>query len=432
MFQPYLQKDVVAESPEILKLGLLFGEDVDATTKELPELLSFQHKLIQEYLAGVYIAENAKIDASFLTDAFQAWKNIKAHREVMLFACGILAESDDAHLLTDHVAKMLSEHIQINIDDGINLSCMFNKSPELDLFESFQEEGNVSTLNPYITQYPRCGRPLGEILSKTQTVVINHLDMNTKNDILHLSSSTANIIIVPKCTSLPLEQDREQQADIFHKLITALGSIKANVITIDNTNLPHLNVESILTQLRHFPQLRDLSMTNNKKEDLTKRVESWGLGAQLRSCQLVRVPLPRSAIDALSKCTYLKYLFICGSDLKSKLSTFMASPPPALGVLMLYDCSLEGADVDNISQAMREDKLPHLQILEAQCNPVGETAVNSLLEAIVTRPHRKMILDLTMTGLGKDGVCSALSESFVKGWLEKLAGTKIKIHLILN
>ena len=120
----------MAESPDILKLGLLFGEDVDVTTTDLPEVLSFQHKLIQEYLAAVYIAGNIKRDKSLLKNELSTWDKIKGHKEVVKFVCGMLGQND-ARPIINHVSMVLSELIEKEIDEGESIMRIPSGSLEL-------------------------------------------------------------------------------------------------------------------------------------------------------------------------------------------------------------------------------------------------------------------------------------------------------------
>ncbi len=428
----FFQKDVVAESPDILMLGLLFGEDIDATTTDLPEVLSFQHKLLQDYLAAVYIAERAKTDASFLPNLFPDFRQISVYRDVVQFACGILAETNDAHHLTDHVAKKINELAQYELDDGMELflgdqvsrSVVIYRPLPFELLATFQKEGRVSSLNPYIVEYPNGRHSLAEIMSQTQTVVIIKLD---NNDNLQLKPSPANVILGPQIAV------QAKDRDIFYQLITRLCSISANLTAFYNHQVQTCFQEiPMIRKLGSFPQLKYLSFTNfggidAENEAFTQSIGSWGPDAQLRYCYLGGIPLPKSAIDALSKCLHLHHLALYVSDLGGKLATFMASPPPGLRNLILYTCSLKSSDVHHIVEAVKEDRFPYLREVDLQCNPIGETAVNSLLEAIATRPHREISLKLDKTNHNENGKFCDFSETFVNKWSTNLIDTKINV-----
>ncbi len=103
------QNEIMKESSDLLTLGLLFGEDVDATSSDLPKVLSFQHKLIQEMVAAYYIAEQVKIDPSFLKTAFPTWEEVDKHRELVRFTCGLLANIDTMPVI-NYVGKLVLQN----------------------------------------------------------------------------------------------------------------------------------------------------------------------------------------------------------------------------------------------------------------------------------------------------------------------------------
>ncbi len=423
-----MQKDVIAESAEILKLGLLFGEDTEATTEDLPSVLSFQHKLLQEYLAAIFIAENAKLDktSTFLPQALPTWEIIEIHQEVVKFACGILAGTD-ASPITNHVSNVLAiKHIHDQLNSGIMPSILMEPSTIIDsrplsLLASFHKEGSVSTvINPHLCEYPACGQPLAEVLASTGLVYITDID---KNDSLQLSASHAQIIV-------KLKYGRR-----YGRLWQALHDISANVIALDLEDLRSKNV----TKLSHFFQLKYIKITSQYDyseavgEDLVQSIEAWGPQSQLTFCELWKVPISKSLMMALCKCSHLIHLHLAQCNLHDKLDVFMTTPPPALRKLILghfvWSCSLHGSDVDHITQAFIEERLTHLEELWISSNPVGEVAVGHLLKALIsTRPHTQFTLVLLGTGVDEDGECTPLSEQFVTEWNAKLTDTNINVR----
>ncbi len=400
------QTDVIAACPELLKLGLLFGEDVDATTTDLPEVLSFQHKLIQEYLAAVYIAENLSKGASgaFLAEAFPTWDVLETHREVVQFACGILA-MNDATVLTNYVAKVLHEYMLMQIDMGRALGrSQFRLTT---ILPQFQKEGAVPLVNPYLTQYPACGRPLAEVMANTKLVYITDVD---DNDTLQLNSNPAQIIVALAFSRLPIHSQK------FDRLWKALHVVPTNVIALSLDKVHSAN----RMKLACFSKLQYLEILNyynwrdivDKSEvtDLAFSIESWGPQAPLRYCHLsnkgelqytveskftelepsqlpIIPPLPRSMVKALSRCTNLKYLCLSGYTIRDRMSILMASPPPDLYVLHLAGCNLIESDINHIMQAFKDNKLTHLEELDISDNRVGVDDLHSVVEAISINSH---------------------------------------------
>ncbi len=405
-----LQKDVIAESEAILKLGLLFGEDTNATTEELPSVLSFQHKLLQEYLAAVYIVEYFKLETAetFLTEAFPTWEAIETHREVVQFCCGILAEID-ASPIANHVAKVQAQNINYGLNDGKRLHIDFS------ILKACQNEGSFSLLNPYLSEYPAHGLPLARVIANTELAYITYID---KNDTLDLTPSTAQIIV--KLGWVPSE---------FYKLWHALYSVHANVIALHLEDVRRKNV----TKLHHFPQLKYLELfgcdcSEEAMEDLAESINSWGPQPQLTYCKLDEVPISRSLMTALCKCTHLKHLDLTRCNLDGKLSVCMADPPHALRELILRECSLHGTDIDNITQSIRDGHLTSLQELDINKNPVGEVAVGHLLEALISiRPHTQLTLALGLTVVDENKKLTYLSKQFRTEWKTKPKHTNINV-----
>ena len=406
-----MQKDVIAESEEILKLGLLFGEDIQATTEDLPPVLSFQHKLLQEYLAAVYIADNSKVDTAFVTEAFLNWDKISIHREVVNFACGLLGDTD-ASPITNHAANILTQLLHDDINDGETPRIM-NYSKDFALLESFQKEGMVPT-----SEYPACGYPLAEVLASTELVYITDID---EKDTLDLNPGTAEIIV-------KLEEVERWKYD---RLWQALHTIPAIVIALHLVEIGSPNV----TKLSHFSDLKylfisDSNISEAAMEDLSESIEAWGPEPELMYCNLDTVPISSSVLTGLCKCTNLKHLDLEFCDLHSKLSVLMDNPAQGLKHLILVECSLHGDDVGHMTQAISEGRLTHLEELSIQGNPVGEVAMGNLLETLVlAKTYTELKLEVWDTGVSKYARYTALSDQFVNEWKAKLADTHIQVTL---
>ncbi len=393
----------------------MFGEDIDATTEDLPAVLSFQHKLLQEYLAAVYIAENVKQNTAdnFLEEAFPTWEKIESHREVVQFTCGILGETGASPVL-NHVAKCLAGHIHKKLNNAVD------HLPDTSILASCQKESGSFTINQHLSLYPSCNKPLDEVLANTELV---HIDDIAENDTLQLNPRSAQIIV--KLRSL----DSGMHDEKYDRLWEALHSAHANVIALDLWKITSTNV----TKLHNFPHIKHLSLRYSSSNDadmevLAESIESWGQQPQLTFCYLHYVPIPGSLMTALCKCTKLLSLALQSCNLYGNLSVLMASPPQ-LRELHLDGCSLCGADVDHITEAIRDGRLNHLLMLNINFNHVGEEAVGSLLEALIsTRPHTQIKLHLHHTGKDDDDLLSCLSDEFKTEWKTKLAGTNIDVE----
>ncbi len=403
---------------------MLFGEDIYAKTEDLPAVLNFQHKLLQEYLAAFYITGHSKLGtfSQFLMEAFPTWEIIQTHIEVVKFACGIFAKTD-ATIVANHVAKVLCQHVQNELNDGKQIhesNILYeahnkNKLHGMSILQSCQKEGGIPALNPYINEYPSLGYPLAEVLANSELVYIHDID---ENDTLQLIPSPAKIIL----------NLRRVDLGMYDKLWQGLQEISANIISLHLSDIQSSNV----TKLHHFPQLKylrisDCRCSEGAMEDLAESIDSWGPQQKLKHCNLSMLPIPRSVMIALCKCIHLIQLSFDLCNLFDKLDVLMASPPPALKHLQMQDGFLGGADVEHITQAIKHGRLTSLQELDIKWNPVGEVAVGHLLETLIsTRPHTQLKLWLWHTGVNEYGMYTYLSEQFVTEWKRKLANTNIR------
>ncbi len=282
-------------------------------------------------------------------------------------------------------------------------------------------------VNPKITWYPQCGRPLAEVLSNTKLAVITGID---ENDTLQLKASSAQVIVL-----LVKIEDLER----FDRLWEALMLVRANVIVL------HYQVYQVIsgnrTDLGYFPKLKYLYLRdvkhNQELENLVWSFNNWRKPS-LRYFALNRWTLafkigvyliPMPLVEALRGCKHLKHLEITWHDMHNSLRRLFSSAPPPLRTLILSNCFLEAHDIEDrsLTQAFRKGRLTQLEKLDISSNPIGEAAIDSLLEAISNRSHALKHLDITSTGGGK-GRHTDLSEHFVNQWYNKLTNINVTWH----
>ncbi len=415
---PSFQKDVKAESTEILKLGLLFGEDADATTTDPPEVLSFQHKLIQEYLAAVYLAEviRTRSSTSVLEEALSSWEKIENHREVIHFACGMLAKDCASSHLINHVAKVLCEHVEMQLNEGQIFKLKDYLKNDLSLLYSFQTEGAVSSVNPYLTHYPSCCQPPAEVLAVITGIPV-------QNDTLQLNLSPANVMLI---------FDDHLEDSEFDRLCTTLFSIPENIIAMW-LNLSR-RADTSKSQLKHASRLKCLFIGNaevSHLDELTVAIKSWSANPPLINCHIEIADLftGKSLLTALAKCTHLRFLYLSNLDLRCNLYVFSASPPPVLEKLSLFSCILHSADIQALTDAFQEDKLKQLALLNLQLSPIYEVdAVNSLLQVISIKPHALKLIYLDITAIEYKIRLSRQFQQKMDEWKGELEKIGVNMH----
>ena len=379
-------------------------------------MLSFQHKLLQEYLAAIYIAENVKVDMgeTFLTETFHSFQLMENHEEVLQFACGILADTD-ASPIVNHVAKHSVQYVQSEYNNGKQML-------DFSILESCQKEGNLPGFNPYFSEYPACGLPLAVVLALTELAYIT--DIN-ESDPLELKPSPAQIILNLR--------DTFRVGKTYDKLWQALHLVPKNVIGLRLSDVSDPNVyklhEFSALKLLDIDNLDKIDIEDTLREDLTESINSWGPQPSLTYFRLTNFTITKSLLRALCKCTNPMYIELSFSHLNSinrhdcgeNMSILMSSPPEKLRELILIHCNLRDPDVDHIARAIKQGKLTNLQRLILSINGLGKVAVGYLLEALISmRPHKQLELNLYGTE----------AEEYIQystQWKAKLAETNIHL-----
>ncbi len=387
-------------SEDLLKLGLLFGQEVDIDTQHLPEVLSFQHKLIQEYFAALYIAEEIKANEAFLNDKFPTLQEIHSNSDLLRFICGHLA-STDASCITNHIAKAIADKIK---DGWISNRAEIGKDwvdileKGLDVLKSCHEEGSVSGINPCLCIYPSCGYPLSDVIKNTQFVIITDVK---RCDPLKLETSSVPVVI-----NMTKEQKEADEKEVG-RLMEALSSRNSNLIAISIKNASDLH--DSVCKLNSFSHLTFISLaysktlTVNNVRDLTQSINSHGSEPQLRSlsCTLPILQVREEAlalymplIQALSKCINLKDLELWDGNPSECIPGLMGAPPPNLKMLHLFNAQPLDAVVHSIATAVRNHKLQQLEelIFLDCCIPTEEKMTDMIKAFVEVRPDQKIVI----------------------------------------
>ncbi len=438
MFYFKFQNEIMRESSDLLTLGLLFGEDVDATSSDLPEVLSFQHKLIHEMVAAYYIAEQVKTNPSFLKTAFPTWGEVRKHREVVKFTCGLLAQN--AGPVINYVGKMNYNRQR----HTIGMSSMESEDTDYDTDDDTDDTDEPAVIqdldikNPHeflATAYPTSEKILKhkdklrficELLLESYadaTPLVNHVAQVRVREIweeLNRGEILSEICGFRFMNAMQTLQNEGKVsnvnpylcwysefcgglllAEVFNN--TKLAVI-AGVAGNDPLNVKHSTADVILilqeknketcsklVKALHSAQANLLALHLSGRdihEDVMEELEAYmgflGPHAQLMYCYLQPAPITSSMLTSLSKCKQLRLLNMAECDLGSRLHILLSDPPPQLRVLVLYGTKLCAEDVDQIADCVRHNKLPHLRKLYISNNRVGEAAVRCLLEAFLT------------------------------------------------
>ncbi len=377
----------------MLKLGLLFGQEDNVVAGHLPEALSFQHKLIQDYFAALFLAKKAQEDESFLTSAFKNVYDMFIDNEVLKFTCGRL-DPQDAYSVTNCIAKIVADQALEDLNMGGSIRKHFIKR-----LQSYHDQSSHLAISPHLCIYPSCGCPLSYALKFSKLVIIDGLN---EKDPLTLEAPTASIII-----SLPNEKSLKDGGKEVSRLMKALSSAHANLIGIEGVfceegfKLHNFSQLQSICNIYHWPRFGALQEKNVR--DVTDSIRAWGQEPRLRilTCELpffldkfqaISVYIP--FIKALSKCIHLRILNLFGGNPNECIPALMGVPPPDLRQL-----SLEGrvtvhrfdSVLDSITKAVRQNKLQKLEVIEISAGYTSDAAMVSLVKAFIdVRPDKQL------------------------------------------
>ncbi len=394
-----LQDDVIKESEDLLKLGLLFGQEADLETEDFPEVLSFQHKLIQEYLAAFYIAKQVENDRSYLETWFPDFSAINSHLEVLKFTCGLLAISD-ATPVTNHAGHILANYALREFRDG-GIGYRLFHGAIVESLQTLHKEGCVSSINQFLCLYPSCGYPLSEAIQNSRLVIIQGVD---KNDSLQLAPSSVPVIVNIIHGNYENYADKEKEVNRLMKALSAAHINLQCILSSVIDDLCKLNCFSELTSIS-YEGPNGGRMNEKHVKDLTASINSWGVESQLR---VLRCSLPNlsdscraralytSFVKALSKCMSLELLTITCSNQADFVPALMGAVPPGLECLGL-GCGVSDKALESITRAVRQKKLQNLNVLgilvmeHVGFSPPSETVVISLVKSFVdVRPDKRL------------------------------------------
>ena len=355
----------------------------------MPEVLNFQHKLIQEYCAAIFIAKQIRTDPTYLYRTFPTQQKIEKNIEVLVFTCGLLA--GDSKVVTDHIGNILSK---ANVDEVNNGEGLINPSL-MWLLERCHEEGKVLEINPYMCFYPHHGHLLSQCLLESKVVFIHGVD---DHDPLEITRSSAKVML-----SVPAFEVRESTKKKTLELVTAIVSS-----AIDLQSITYFRALDDICKLSNFPQLKCIdiwqSLSIQNVMDLIESIHNWKrpeikkLSFQLPlldPCDGPRLApdLLRNLMEALRKCVCLQELnLIMGGPLCGSVASLMQDPPKALKKLFLVDSGLQDDDVRSIAAAIAQNKLNELEKLSISKNhEITDAVVTELIRTCVAaRPDKPL------------------------------------------
>ena len=145
--------------------GLVHEIDAKVTARGRQIRVTFPHKLLMDYLAAWYLCKQNIQE--IMEQELPTWRAIKKYEEVVKACCGLMKGREE---VMSHIIKAYKEEIK----EGKWLHSMW-KVADIDdeHMESFQNESGAQI--QHFVVYPKCGRPLSEVLNTAKLVVIYYL-----------------------------------------------------------------------------------------------------------------------------------------------------------------------------------------------------------------------------------------------------------------
>ncbi len=195
---------LAAAGTEALELGLLMTEEQDITSEDDEELYSFQHKLIHEFLAALYVSQEITLNVDFLNENFATCRDIEKHIEVISFCINIIASSSkDAQSIVTFATGMFAERVGKQLANGeLGMVEMYEVQsallPMQQAFSGSQEVKEAQFLDSsciYISTS-------SDLHSPTYSLFLSHCDRDKGETKLKLLQNTSQVRLLNCCSSI--------------------------------------------------------------------------------------------------------------------------------------------------------------------------------------------------------------------------------------
>ncbi len=376
--------------------------------KEIPERLYFQHKLIHEFFAALFIA-----DIATHGDIPEEWvTHILTFQDVAKYACGLLRGTEKADIFIDKLALFIVKNIKAKASRDPFRPHFFRNFPGQGLLHELQKEANRGPFNRYFSEYPRCGLPLNDILSRASFV---YIDGSKLSELPHLTNETS---LTPHSADVFLDNIQCHEQGI--KLVDALGGscknefmlfLQAFGSSVPTFTLPHsvtfLHVDSLIDD-----KLIDLMICESANEGHSAEYPDPGCGSGLlrnlpgilRECgaesKMKHFSIGPNAgstdqepgfvnhLAGLSLCNKLEVIRLSVGTIHKALQSGQVgfANHSSLKVLMMsgkedWDICTEEMVLE-LAEALKLGKLPSLEDIDLSGNGLNVSATGPLLDGL--------------------------------------------------
>ncbi len=456
-----------------MKLGLLFGKDVEITTQGQPDVVMFQHKLLHEWTAAVYLSEQVKQNPNCLKSEFPTWEVIEKHKEFIMFICGLQENVDISKHVVNHAGMILERMIRNKLNRDECLSTL-GEIKGLSLLSSFQKEGPVMTPKFCIFPSSHQSHSLSEALHQSEFVVVQDLigedcgaTLSCNADIvLNIDDAERNegkmegaLKTLNRCSeriiSVHLLFCKSKTVDNIASLLPAKSLVQLCIVMCDASG-------TVVPALAEMPQLRYLMLLLNSEnftaygDSLVAAVNAWKGKSMMRVFNLFGTMLPTSVCQPLlaaiaANCPCLRQLNLYENTLSGCLEAFLKDPPSRLKCLEIASTSLQEEDRESLTTAVSAGKLKELEELNIGYNTLGGCLAGLLqdppprlrrlgmkdtslqaedIESLTTAVTTSKLQELEELDISNNNLAEAVVEPLLQALLETRSHRKLTLRIL--
>ncbi len=376
------------------------------TPQGIPEVMTFQHKLLMEYVAALYLSEVIKKKPDYVKSVFPTWRDIEKHSEVFNFICGILKDAGSNHVV-DHAVGCVIQHSLKQLEDGKFLS-VFKDDRMFSSLDLIQQEAGSNNTNCEVFPSLRHSHSLSTVLSHAKFIVVKDLKGTTCDPTMPIAQD----IVITLAGDFPKYKKKSWNSEEMAGTIKTLQKCRENIRAIQlflcenetvnaitslmpATRLAQLHIESCylspenISSLKEMRQLIYLSLQEidslaSHGRHLVAAIEAWEGQSSLRKLDLLGNNLAPSVCKPLlaavaTNCPKLEEIQLFRNTLTGSLDAFLQDPPPALTELWMNNTSPQTEDIESLAAALAGGKLQQLKVLDIRGNNLSETDADVLL-----------------------------------------------------
>ncbi len=335
-------------------------EEPDITSEEDDEeIFSFQHKLIHEFVAALYISNAITTDSDFLNTNFVRCRDIEKHIEVICFCINISrVNTKSAQSLVKYITGKFADRLCNQIDKGevLNMNELYEiqstLSPMLQAYTGGPEVKQwkfIQASSVYVNTYLDLGNP-------SYSLYVSHTDINKgeRNFLMIQNSSRRKLAICDSYQGNYSTDPEGQCRSEYFKGLERLTNLQK--ICLNKCEIPDTALKSLITKLSVIT-LKSCDLSGSRLgtnvQHLTEAMKVGLLGS-MDTCNLNDCAIPASAlvnfISELHQWPNLREVNLNGNAFREiQLNIQLNIGSDSHSVINSNDCEIQRALFKNIA-----------------------------------------------------------------------------------